>query len=87
MVIVLAALLSGCQMFKAEPPQPEVRYVQIPVRVACTRNLPSRPAQVHDAMNADYPIDRLYQAALVDKVALDKYATQLEIEVKACQQP
>lgn len=83
--LLLLALLTigGCGN---QPPKidPLPTIKEVPVPVACVDQVPERPRLEHDNLDASYPVDILYTAALKDKSVLELYTNKLEVQVKAC---
>lgn len=82
-VVLLASLLAltACQTCE---PLVETHIKEVPIPVPCVKQVPVKPAMVHDTLTADYPLDVLYATALSDLTKYKQYALNLEIEVNAC---
>jgi hypothetical protein len=77
--ILPMALLAACNTV----PKKEVVEVKVPVAVGCLGPTPKRPAPKFGI--GPYPGDKVAaQLALGDYVAMDKYATGLEVAMAGC---
>lgn len=79
LALLCTLLLTACSSVK-----PLEKIVEIPVPVPCVKQVTAYPILYHDTLNADYPINELYSAALKDMTALKDFADLLNFEVQAC---
>lgn len=75
--LVICLLLTGC----ATTPDPVV--VKVPVPLGCLGDVPARP--VANFGTGGYPGEKVAaQTALLDSLAFQAYATQLEVAMAGC---
>ena len=82
--IVLAMLLAGCAGQVAEPPEPVVVRVEVPVEVPCRTERVPRPAFAVDALRIGAPNDEQMRALRAERKQRKAYETRLEAAVAAC---
>lgn len=84
-LIVLALLLTGCAAQLADPPEPVVVRVEVPVEVPCRTERVQRPAFAVDALRIGAPSDEQMRALRAERKQRKAYELRLEAAVEACQ--
>lgn len=84
-LIVLALLLAGCAGQVAEPPEPVVVRVEVPIEVPCRTERVQRPAFAVDSLPTGAPIAEQMRALRAERLQRKGYEVRLEAAIEACQ--
>lgn len=83
--VVLCLLLAGCAGQVAEPPEPAVVRVEVPVQVPCRTERVPRPAFAVDALPIGAGVDEQMRALRAERLQRKGYERRLEAAIEACQ--
>lgn len=85
LTVVLCLVLAGCAGQVAEPPEPAVVRVEVPVQVPCRTERVLRPAFAVDALPVGADIGEQMRALRAERLQRKGYEARLEGAVAACQ--
>ncbi|MFI8736598.1 hypothetical protein ACIGKM_11855 [Ectopseudomonas toyotomiensis] len=85
LTVVLCLALAGCAGQVAEPPEPAVVRVEVPVQIPCRTERVPRPVFAVDVLPIGASIDEQMRALRADRRQRQGYETRLEAAVAACQ--
>lgn len=85
LTIGLCLVLAGCAGQVAEPPEPVVVRVEVPVQIPCRAERVPRPVFSVDVMPIGASIDEQMRALRADRRQRQGYEARLEAAVAACQ--
>ncbi|MDH0098243.1 hypothetical protein N7333_16795 [Pseudomonas sp. GD04158] len=85
LLIVPALLLAGCAVRVAEPPEPQLVRVEVPVRIPCKTERVQRPAFAVDSLPIGASIAEQMRALRAERLQRKGYEKRLEAAVAACQ--
>lgn len=84
LLIVLALLLAGCAGQVAEPPEPVVVRVEVPVQIPCKTERVQRPAFAVDSLPIGASIAEQMRALRAERLRHKGYEARLEAANEAC---
>lgn len=85
LTIALSLVLAGCAGQVAEPPEPAVVRVDVPVQIPCRTERVQRPVFAVDVLPIGASIDEQMRALRADRRQRQGYEARLEAAVAACQ--
>jgi hypothetical protein len=85
LTIALSLVLAGCAGQVAEPPEPAVVRVEVPVQIPCRTERVQRPVFAVDVLPIGASIDEQMRALRADRRQRQGYEARLEAAVAACQ--
>lgn len=85
LIAVLCLALAGCAGQVAEPPEPQVVRVEVPVQVPCRTERVQRPVFAVDVLPIGATIAEQMRALRADRLQRKGYELRLEAAVEACQ--
>jgi len=83
-LIVLALALVGCAGQVAEPPEPQLVRVEVPVQIPCRTERVQRPVFAVDSLPIGASIAEQMRALRADRLQRKGYEKRLEAAVAAC---
>lgn len=84
LIAVLCLALAGCAGQVAEPPEPKVVRVEVPVQVPCRTERVQRPVFAVDVLPIGASIAEQMRALRADRLQRKGYERRLEAAVEAC---
>jgi hypothetical protein len=84
LIAVLCLALAGCAGRVAEPPEPAVVRVEVPVQIPCRTERVPRPVFAVDVLPIGASIDEQMRALRADRRQRQGYEARLEAAVEAC---
>ncbi|MFK4075234.1 hypothetical protein ACI2KX_16120 [Ectopseudomonas khazarica] len=84
LIAVLCLVLTGCAGQVAEPPEPQVVRVEVPVQVPCRTERVQRPVFAVDVLPIGASIAEQMRALRADRLQRKGYELRLEAAVEAC---
>lgn len=84
LITVLCLALAGCAGQVAEPPEPQVVRVEVPVQVPCRTARVQRPVFAVDVLPIGATIAEQMRALRADRLQRKGYELRLEAAVEAC---
>lgn len=84
LTVVLCLVLAGCAGQVAEPPEPAVVRVEVPVQVPCRTERVPRPAFAVDALPVGADIGEQMRALRAERLQRKGYEARLEAAIEAC---
>jgi len=84
LLIVLALLLAGCAGQVAEPPEPQLVRVEVPVQIPCKTERVQRPVFAVDVLPIGASIAEQMRALRAERLQRKGYEKRLEAAVAAC---
>ena len=85
LTVALSLVLTGCAGQVAEPPEPTVVRVEVPVQIPCRTERVRRPVFAVDVLPIGASIDEQMRALRADRRQRQGYEARLEAAVEACQ--
>lgn len=85
LTVALSLVLTGCAGLVAEPPEPAVVRVEVPVQIPCRTERVQRPVFAVDVLPIGASIDEQMRALRADRRQRQGYEARLEAAVAACQ--
>jgi hypothetical protein len=85
LTIGLCLVLAGCAGQVAEPPEPQLVRVEVPVQIPCRTESVRRPVFAVDVLPIGASIDEQMRALRADRRQRQGYEARLEAAVAACQ--
>lgn len=84
LIAVLCLALAGCAGQVAEPPEPQVVRVEVPVQIPCRTERVQRPVFAVDVLPVGATIAEQMRALRADRLQRKGYELRLEAAVEAC---
>lgn len=84
-LIFLGLLLAGCAGQVAEPPEPQLVRVEVPVQIPCKTERVQRPAFAVDSLRLGASIAEQMRALRAERLQRKGYEVRLEAAIDACQ--
>lgn len=84
LTVVLCLALAGCAGQVAEPPEPAVVRVEVPVQIPCHTERVPRPVFAVDVLPVGASIDEQMRALRADRRQRQGYEVRLEAAIDAC---
>ncbi len=84
LTIALSLVLAGCAGQVAEPPEPQVVRVEVPVQVPCRTERVQRPVFAVDVLPIGASIAEQMRALRADRLQRKGYELRLEAAIEAC---
>lgn len=84
LIAVLCLALAGCAGQVAEPPEPQVVRVEVPVQIPCRTERVQRPVFAVDVLPIGATIAEQMRALRADRLQRKGYELRLEAAVEAC---
>lgn len=84
LMAVLCLALAGCAGQVAEPPEPQVVRVEVPVQVPCRTERVQRPVFAVDVLPIGASIAEQMRALRADRLQRKGHELRLEAAVEAC---
>lgn len=84
LIAVLCLALAGCAGQVAEPPEPQVVRVEVPVQIPCRTERVQRPVFAVDVLHIGATIAEQMRALRADRLQRKGYELRLEAAVEAC---
>lgn len=85
LIAVLCLALAGCAGQVAEPPEPQVVRVEVPVQIPCRTERVQRPVFAVDVLPIGATIAEQMRALRADRLQRKGYELRLEAAIEACQ--
>lgn len=85
LTIGLCLVLAGCAGQVAEPPEPAVVRVEVPVQIPCRTERVQRPVFAVDVLPIGASIAEQMRALRAERLQRKGYEVRLEAAVAACQ--
>lgn len=84
LIAVLCLALAGCAGRVAEPPEPQLVRVEVPVQIPCRTERIQRPVFAVDVLPVGATIAEQMRALRADRLQRKGYELRLEAAVEAC---
>lgn len=84
LTIAMCLVLAGCGGRVADPPEPAVVRVEVPVQVPCRAERIPRPAFAVDGLPVGADIGEQMRALRAERLQRKGYEARLEAAVEAC---
>ena len=84
LTIGLCVVLAGCAGQVAEPPEPQLVRVEVPVQIPCKTERVQRPAFAVDALPIGASIAEQMRALRAERLQRQGYELRLEAANEAC---
>lgn len=85
LIAVLGLALAGCAGRVAEPPEPQLVRVEVPVQIPCRTERVQRPVFAVDVLPIGASFDEQMRALRAERLQRKGYERRLEAAVEACQ--
>lgn len=85
LTVALSLVLTGCAGQVAEPPEPAVVRVEVPVQIPCRTERVQRPVFAVDVLPIGATIAEQMRALRADRLQRKGYEVRLEAAIEACQ--
>ena len=84
LIAVLCLVLAGCGGQVAEPPEPQLVRVEVPVQIPCRTERVQRPVFAVDVLPIGASIAEQMRALRAERLQRKGYEVRLEAAVEAC---
>lgn len=84
LTIAMCLVLAGCAGTVAEPPEPQLVRVEVPVQVPCKTERIQRPAFAVDSLPVGADIGEQMRALRAERLQRKGYELRLEAAIEAC---
>lgn len=84
LTIALSLVLAGCAGQVAEPPEPAMVRVEVPVQIPCRTERVQRPVFAVEVLPIGASIDEKMRALRAERLQRKGYEKRLEAAVAAC---
>ncbi|PKQ40351.1 hypothetical protein CXP40_16385 [Pseudomonas sp. YY-1] len=84
LTVALSLVLTGCAGQVAEPPEPAVVRVEVPVQIPCRAERVPRPVFAVDVLPIGASIDEQMRALRSERLQRKAYEVRLEAAIDAC---
>lgn len=84
LTIALCLVLTGCAGQVADPPEPQLVRVEVPVQIPCRAERVQRPVFAVDVLPIGATIAEQMRALRADRLQRKGYELRLEAAIEAC---